>query len=80
MIVAKMVLSEVRECWEKGKRTATLVFTTRYETDNREDQLFARAVPVGRYEMTVNSQAAIEFFRLGTVYYFDALPKMSGRG
>lgn len=72
MVRCKFELSEIRS--HAGYSAKTLVFAPRYDTSIPEDQRFYKATPSGRFEMLVDNPAALEEFKLGDSYYFDATP------
>lgn len=82
MVRAKFALTEVREsgypAGTDGKTPyvhagKTLVFQPHYDSSIEEDKRFAKATPSGRFEMLVDSPAALAYFQLGKYYYFDVV-------
>jgi hypothetical protein len=71
MVRCKLKLTEIRSYASTGK---TLVFTAQYDPTIPEDQRFAKASPSGRFEIYIDNPPAIEEFKLGESYYFDAIP------
>lgn len=71
MVRAKFKLTSIE--WNYGV-ARKLVFTTQYDQTIPEDQRFYKATPSGRFEMLVDNPKALEMFKLGEDYYFDASP------
>lgn len=68
----KFQLSEIREhAYSKAK---TFVFTPNYDNTIEEDRRFYTASPSGRFEILVDNPAVFEKWKIGSYYYFDAIP------
>lgn len=75
IIRAKFQLQEIRQYMSYGSNNSsqnkTLIFRPVYDEKIPEDIRFQKFTPSGQFEMQVNGPA-LEFFKLGKYYYFDA--------
>lgn len=53
-------------------------FATQYDNTIPEDMAFTKATPNGEIVMQIDNPAAQEFFKVGSDYYFDAVPVPEG--
>lgn len=73
-VKAKFQLQEIRQYMSYGNvinQNKTLIFRPVYDERIPEDIRFQKFTPSGQFEMQVNGPA-LEFFKLGKYYYFDA--------
>lgn len=70
----KFYLAEVTNIAQGTYRSAKLTFVAQYDESIPEDRRFQKASPNGRFEITIDNPVAVEFFKLGQFYYFDATP------
>lgn len=71
MVRCKMQLVAIKSFAWGGKE---LTFQPNYDPTIPEDVRFQKASPSGQFNITVDNPAALEQFKMGEFYYFDATP------
>jgi hypothetical protein len=72
MVRCKFRLAEVTSYSHGGGQS--FIFRPEYDTSIPEDQRFAKASPSGEFKIYVDNPVAQEQFKVGSYYYFDAIP------